>query len=185
MQAPLRKKTLELFRKKMKAQLPLFDLVSKGRESPMWSLSVDPSLTFFILLSISHDYDKFYVEFAWSDEGEFPWKGVTEPGQTGRSLFSSDITVEAPQCRERLPLLWTKHDIAWSVVPELSGEERTRKILESDDDDFTWIEPDLPVQEALKRVPALVDDAVSKVAEYAIPLFKKVMEHHRLEWPSA
>ena len=59
-------------------QLPLFEPISKGKESPMWSLRITARLTFFILLSIPHDYDKFYVEIAWSNDGEFPWDRHSE-----------------------------------------------------------------------------------------------------------
>jgi len=176
MRSPLRKLTIELFRKTMKEQLPLLEPISKGKESPMWSLRIGSRLTFFILLSIPHDYDKFYVEIAWSKNGKFPWND-----------YSEFVKVELPQCRERLHRFWSKEDdTPWSIVPELSHEERMKIIIESDDDDDTPLrQPDPPVEEALKRVPPLVEDAVGKVVEYAIPLFKKVAEHRKLKWPTS
>ena len=176
MRSPLRRMTVELFRKKMKEQFPLFEPISKGKESPMWSLRITARLTFFILLSIPHDYDKFYVEIAWSNDGEFPW-----------DRHSEVVKAELPKCRQRLQYLWSNEDNSpWSIVPELSHEERMKIIMESDDDDDTPLrQPDPPLEEALKRVPPLVEDAVNKVVEYAIPLFKKVTEHRKLKWPSA
>jgi len=142
----------------------------------MWSLRITARLTFFILLSIPHDYDKFYVEIAWSNDGEFPW-----------DRYSEVVKVELTKCRKRLSRLWSKENrTPWSIVSELSHEEFMKIIMESDDDDDTPLrQPDPPLEEALKRVPPLVEGAVGKVVEYAIPLFQKVTKHRKLKWPTA
>jgi hypothetical protein len=117
--------------------------------------------------------DEFYVEIAWSVDGEFPW----------RSMGKTEIDRESG--RGRLARQWQKFgaDPHWDLAPEKTAamDAHIDALAKGRELEYP---SDLPVEQLLPRVDPLVRDAIAKLEEYGMPLFRRVAEARGLRWPS-
>ena len=148
--------------------LPQFELSndkeSAGSGARLYELVVSDNLALYICLGMSRNFEEFIVEIAWSEQRRFPSSYLAlEPEPKNGEIF------------RHLPRLWNKSNYSWWVVePRDSLEEIKRRFRE-----FDFERP--PAELYLPRIPALVEDAVSKIIEYAVPYFEKVAAEHGYE----
>jgi len=174
MRSPLRKELLVRFKTTMQARFPHFEYMSEDRGPWRWIWQATPNLTLFILLQALERDDKFVLEVAWSEDGTFPW------GRIGR------IKVDQPQGRDRLGSLWHQPGQAapvWDIAPEMTiaMEEHRHSRVSGQSLPYP---SDPPIEDVFLRVSPLVCDAVAKLEEYGIPLFRQVLEVRGASWPA-
>ena len=140
------------------------DKESAGPGARLYELVVSENLTLYACLGMSRSFEEFVIEVAWSEHNRFP----------PEHLFSNNEPKNGEACRQ-LPKFWCKGSSRWWVVePRDSFEEIMRRHREFD------FEP-RPVEAYLPGIPALVEDAVNKIMEYAVPYFEKVAAEHGYE----
>jgi len=168
------------FPTELERRLPQFHRCGRERgagDSPMWAWELAPKLTYFIKLQPFEDKDQFVIEVAWSDEGTFPW----------RDLAPHPPNPELPKSRGRLARLWAtgKTEDVWAVVPDEPDEvfwQRLAARRRGEKVSLLGPKPP-PVEEALPRVAPLAEDAVQKLIDYGLPLFRRVAEQRGINWP--
>jgi hypothetical protein len=139
----------------------------------IWSWKNSANLTFFVLLQAFEREDQFVVEIAWSEDGEYPWHVV------------GNLNVEQSHGRDRLGQLWRQgaDEPVWDVTPEktVAQQEALEALRLGESPKYP---PDPPVDQILPRVCPLVRDAVTKLEEYGIPLFRQIAKSRGLAWLS-
>jgi hypothetical protein len=156
-------------------EFPLrFPLFTPGFKEPgfwTWAYKAAPNLVFFIALQVVDNYDKFAVEIAWSEDGQYPWHG------TGQ------IEAERPQGRARIEHLVLGGGDLCDLAPEATAAIRaaSEARLRGDRVNYGF---DPPIEVVLPRVEPMVRDAIQKLEEYGVPLFRRVAEARSLDWPS-
>lgn len=185
MKSSLERELVALFTVAFEHSLPLFkpcgaECAAGGADYSVWALCVSPNLTFFVMLQPFDNEDRFTVEIAWSDDGKFPWR------ESGPRLCK----IEGPKARRRLPRLWFvgQTEPVWEVIRRRTFEEtraRIKAMSRGDRDEVERIDrlTEVPLDEAMSRVPALVEDAVQKLIDYGLPVFRRVAENRGLTWP--
>jgi hypothetical protein len=170
MRGSLQKEVFAQFEKELSARLPQFELVSKDRPW-RWVWKFESSLTFFVLMNSVDMWDKFFVEIAWSENGEFPWKSM---GKT---------KIDRESGRDRLGRLWKKlgEEPLWDLAPEKTDgmNEHIDALVHGKVLDYP---SDLPLEGILPRVCPLVHDALDKLEQYGVPLLRQVAEVRGLTW---
>jgi hypothetical protein len=183
MRSLIREELMARFAPELEGRLPQFRCCGKEHgagDLPIWAWGIAPSLTFFVMLQPLDNKDQFTVEIAWSDDGKFPWR------ELGLRFFK----IESPRSRRRLARLWSKAQIdpVWEVVRSRTLEEsRARSQAQSrgDREEVRRLDQliDVSVEEAIQRVSPLVADAVQKLIDYGLPLFRQVAEQRGIGWP--
>jgi hypothetical protein len=183
MRPKLRKRLEQCFSGALEKRLPQFTICQDDRNPQgelVWAWELAHALTFFVLLNIADDYDDFAIEVAWSDDRAFPWRAFGDRFEK----------IAVPKYRQRLSFLWVtgKWEFRWEIVRRQTYEEVSAKIAAQKRGDYAEarrIEKliEVPTQDALLRVPPLVNDAVHKLDEFGISLFRKVAEIQGVKWP--
>jgi len=161
---------MKCFERELTARWPLFALDHSERDWKSWSWRLAPNLVLFVALQTKERVDQFLVEVAWNEEGSFPWGAI------------GTVDVGGREGRERLSRLWDAEEPVWDVDPEktahIAENFRARR------DGKATTEPrDVPLGQAVPRVPALVADAVQKLDQYGMPLFRQVAKARQVKWP--
>ena len=175
MRQKIREELVARFRPELERRLPDFHSHNENLDDPTWAWQLGPTLTFFVQLQPFDNKDQFVLEIAWSEDGQFPWWPMP----------STRLTVEAPQWHVRLARLWATGPMAdvWAVVPDRTDAERKAKIeVLKRGDTEEWLRK-VPEEAVMPFVAPLVEDAVQKLIEFGLPLFRKVAEHRGIPWP--
>jgi hypothetical protein len=158
--------------------LPQFQICDRDGDTTFWSWTLTPDLIFFLMLQPFDNKDAFTIEIAWTNGPQFPY------------CAPLPYDVRLPEGRLRLSSLWWKpgrREYVWAMVPD-------------DPDDLFWQNMEVRrrrgekfdrrinprpavVADLLYRVEPLVEDAMQKLMEYALPLYRQVAERHGLSWP--
>jgi hypothetical protein len=163
---------MKCFESELWARWPQLALVASDRNAKTWAWRLAPNLVLFVLVQTLDRVDQFVVEVAWSEDANFPWGAIGRVDAGGR------------QGRERLSRLWDRgaEEPVWDAAPE-----KTVRIAQNvqalRDGKAMAVPGDVPLGEVLPRVPALVADAVQKLDQHAIPLFRQVAEARQAKWP--
>ena len=116
--------------------------------------------------------DQFVVEIAWSEEASFPW------GAFGR------VDIAGRQGRARLSRLWEHEpdEPVWDAAPEKTAHiaQNVQALREGR---RITVPDDMPLALVLPRIPGLVADAIHKLDQHAMPLFRHVAEERQAKWP--
>jgi hypothetical protein len=163
MKEPVLKDLVAAFEGEMSRCLPRFkrfyDPNYVDLHLSFWAWTLSSRLTFFLLISAAEDHDEFGVEIAWSDDGLFPWRNPARPGNRLEEL---------PRVREDLSFLWVnKVAYRWAVIPRLKWKDHQAKSEARKRGDMEEVRrlnslQDVPMDEALRRIGPLVNDAVQK-----------------------
>ena len=105
----------------------------------------------FVILIISSTQDEFTVEVANAPNEEVP---DFEP------FFDPTASGNGDTVRFRLSRFWHRQDPWWVIFPAKSTKEFIALLRD---------EP--PVEQGLLRIPSLVQDAVDKLEQYAVPFW--------------
>ena len=175
MRRKIRKELIGQFRREFERRFPQFKRHTKKSDDPIWAWALAFNLTFFVMLQPFDDKDEFVVEIDWSEDGKFPIDAPT----------SRRVKVEAPCWRVRLSGLWAAGPVsdAWEVVPaETETEWGARQAALKRGDIKRYLREPTEA-EVLPRVAPLVEDAVQKLIDFGLPLFRRVAEQRGLAWP--
>ena len=168
------KELVTRFRQELENRLPQFSPHQEKADNPTWAWMLAPNVTFFVMLQPLAT-DQFVVEIGWSDDGTYPIE----------ALPSHPPAIGLPRYRERLAQLWATESIAdsWAIVPEETNEERSARMKALASGDIKkWAPVTPPEEEVLSRVAPLVVDAIQRLIEFGLPVFRNVAGHHGLAW---
>lgn len=163
MKAALAERTRKMFRTLMRELHPSFNEVH-GLEIPagcrVYACRSSCTLAMFVALTVSPKSDKFTIEVAWSEKGEYPakWGGISLPEDEPRN----------GEMRFRLFRLWasdSRDDLWWSLEAKHSTGHPS-------------------INGMLGSVEECVRDAISKIQTYAIPYFRRIASQHDCTLPS-
>ncbi len=111
MRSAVRKQLVKTFRREFETQYPQFAMLRlpDGTSAKVWEWRVARNLHYFVLLQPFEQDDKFALEIAWSEDGEFPWASMDD-------VFAAD----KPRWRERLGCLWQPRgrEPVWDAAPK-------------------------------------------------------------------
>jgi hypothetical protein len=178
MRSGLFKLIREPFAAALAKSYPSFKLTEKEGRWWEWRSELASNLYFFIALQAFRDHDIFTVEIAWSDVDSFPYEALMK-------RLSPDNT----RARERLGSIWRNaiepgwsgRSPDWDLAPEMKAtmDEYIRALAEDQPTRF----PEPPSIDVVKaRIPPLVNDALAKIDEYAMPIFREVARTRALVW---
>jgi hypothetical protein len=171
MRGKIRKEVVRYFSLELGRRLSEF---KRGEgDDPTWELEPCPHLKFFIVLVPLRYYDEFVIEIGWSTDGRYPGRGKGSPDP------------KLPSWYRRLTQLWHKGvpELVWDVTPKLSDEELLARTKARNRGENIKVHPEPPFEEVMPRVEPLVMDALNKLEQYAIPLFRQVAENRGCPWP--
>lgn len=168
MRSPIRKNLIATFRREFEAQYPQFSRVKlKSGESALWEWRLTRRLSLFVMLDTFPQDERFVLEIAWSEDGEFPWDD-----------FGGDLKVDAPSWRDRLKCLWSDEE-AWDLEPERKQRyEAAWKAYERDE--IPPFPVDVPVDIVIARIEPMVDECLQKLHQYGIPIFRRVAKRRKI-----
>jgi hypothetical protein len=171
MRSPIRKELIACFEREFKPRFPQFAPALKDRRFCTWAWKIAPNLTFFIGLQAFQREDQFAIEVAWSENGEFPWHGI---GQ---------IEADKPLGRERVGVLFKTgpREVTWDLAPEATAGMQ-RNIEGRVRGELARFDYHPPIELVLPRVEPIVRDAIEKLEQYGVPLFRRVAEARKLDW---
>lgn len=173
MRPAIRKSLVSHFTAELERTLPQFHRTqAQKHEPPIWACqSVSTLVTFFILLQPHTRADRFSLELAWSENGEFPWE------QIGR------VNLGEPSGRERYPCWETNKEETWDLAPEATAAIKAQLDALSRGQYVPHADIDPPVEQVLPNIEPAVADAVKKLAERGLPFFRKVADHRGIVLP--
>jgi hypothetical protein len=167
MRGPVAKELRSQFAKRLKQELPSFRPTKNKHVAPgdrLFGMEAAPGLSIFLSLQPASDYDEFTVEVSWSTDGEYPiqtWCDLpSKPSCKGKMRF-------------RLCYFWTDEDEWFYVCPRPSEEHQQKYFIEGGTDYY----PE-SVEEAVRRVPRLVDEVFRRIREHAVPYFQNLATDH-------
>jgi hypothetical protein len=127
----------------------------------------------FLSFQVSSRDDSFTAECAWSNKGRFP---VTLTQMFPVDIPDKEISHDKPrdgEFRFRLSqLVQPGKDFWWHLSPPLTIEDilrQQRHLIETG-----TLEEEFPVEKALAKVPAAVEEALGWFVLYALPFFSQV-----------
>lgn len=182
MRSKLGKAVRSRFEEQMKKHVSTFLFDPDALVPPGWRVfrwSPRPDWHAFIILGFHQMHDCFTVECAWSRTGEFPTSGRIQRPRAWpeRNIEADDVS--GCQFGFRLGYLWQPRDHWWWLVPEADVKARSNKHMRSViAQDWRTVEETLedpPIEEAMANVRPMVDDAIQKIIDYAIPYFEAIM----------
>lgn len=134
----------------------------------LFKWSVRPGFDAFLFLMIGRE-EHFTIEAAWSRDGQFPAVDLDAPIKLPAPTTSP---LQLGADRFRIPDLWvTGGDFWWEIIPKPSWEERMRYLDELTSGAF---EERPPSPEAFAKVGALVEEAVERIVQYAVPYLAEI-----------
>ena len=171
MRSALRKEVFANFEKGIAARLPQFELVSRN-DALMWAWKINPVLTFFVFVDVVDNKDQFFLEIAWSETGDFPWKSLGK------------VKVDRENGRLRLGAQWQAgKSYLWDLTPEKT--EGMKQHLDALRQGKTMPYPaDPSIEHVWPRTSHLVHDCIDKLEIYGVPLLQQVAEVRGLTWPA-
>jgi YD repeat-containing protein len=163
MRSSLQKMVFSRLASELQSRLPQFTPLPKQGALRLWQWAISDALTFFIGYQPIKDKDEFVLEVAWSEDGEFPWEIVGK------------IFPRQPKGRERLGFLWQKvgWEPVWNLAPEMTAAVRAHTAALIRNEHLPYPD-DPPVDQLKPRIEPLVIDAVDKLEQYGIPLFREI-----------
>lgn len=172
MRGALLKEVRARFKDELSSRFPQFELTTPDGELWTWAWKIGPNLTFFISLQALARFDKFVVELSWSEDGEFPWSAIRK------------FSVTKPSGRIRLGRLWEKSgpEPVWDLAPETTAD-RAEDVKALARGQRTAYPHDQPVDQLLPRVALLVHDAIGKLEQYGVPIYRNIAERYGIKWP--
>jgi Uma2 family endonuclease len=178
----IRKLLVKAFDEALRAQFPGFSKVKLPvplrSDGPVWGWNVTPGFSVYTRLEFKKYSDDFTVDLGWSKKEQ--WPAFVDQGSP-RFLKADD-----DEFRGRLPFLWGVEpkyaDRWWELFPSLMREQK--RGLDADRMAGGVSEFEEPsVEESSERIQPLVDDAIAKFAEYAIPFFRSCAANRGIDWP--
>lgn len=163
------------FIREFEPRFPQFTVGYREGQFWTWVWKAAPDLYFFVVLQGFDRKDQFVLEIAWSREDEFPW------GAFG------DADAGKPELRERLGAIWNsargeRHEHIWDLAPEKTAADVEHIEARARGAHLPYAD-DPPVELLLPRIGPLVHDAIEKLEQYGMPLFRRVAEAHGVKWP--
>jgi len=157
---------MEEFRRVMGTRLPEFLVrhTDKTHREVIFEKSIRSDLSFFVRIYTYDRHEEFDVEIAWTESPD-PEKEPAFPRHILGMLPS-----EAPDSgSKRFTLHWLKPDpapgaVGWNFAPDPD-------VFAAVED---WLEPKPPVEELLRKVPELVEEAIAALLELGMPYFDRV-----------
>ena len=167
MRSAISKNLVLHFTRQLERKLPMFHqmVVPKGTP-PIWVYNVAPVLTFFILLQSFREHDKFALELAWSEDGEFPWDL--------NNVFQSNE--RESKGRERFPRWETDKEHVWDLDPEATAAAKVELEALSRGEYVPYSEKNVPVDQVLANIESIVEDAIQKFIRRGLPFFRQVAD---------
>lgn len=162
------------FEKAVRERLPGFvadrtTVVVPG--SRVWRTELACGVTAYLVLFIHPRRDDFMLEGAWSVHGRFPsMMTLRQPRDIPRSRIKRDAPING-EFRLRIPYLWQDRDYVWQLVTDSEWREYADKVMNP----WFGVPAELPVEPALSRIPAAVEDAISKTVTYYLPYLESVV----------
>lgn len=144
-------------------KLPQFQEI-KSKDIPpgtrLYGWEVTSDVSFYLFLVIFQTRDWFTLEAAWSLNRRFP--ASAPPSLPYNKPKNGDL-------RFRLHTLWDdpRTDFWWRLTPMRSLEEELDQYMNEN-----------PVNEAMRKVRPLIDDAIRHVVQYAMPYFQTIVAAH-------
>lgn len=135
------------------------------KDSDLYVWPISDSLACFLFLFFWPGKDCFNIELAWSCQGEFPWNLI------GRTVNDEPVQGEL---RFRIADLWRddlRNDEWWRLSAEPCLGELAKSIA---------TRSGIPVKQMKNETAALdrlIEDAVDKVCEYAVPYFDRIAKN--------
>lgn len=171
MRGRLWKKVSTNFQRELEKRFPQFVFDDTDGQFWIWRWQVAPNLHFFVALQGFDRRDQFVLEVAWNRSREFLWSHGAED-------------VSQPEGRERLSALWTKEGLvpSWDLAPEKTAADEEHREARARGEHLPYAD-DPPVELILPRIAPLVHDAIEKLEQYGIPLFRRVAAAHGIAWP--
>ena len=181
MRSAIRKLLIKTFDEALRARFPGFSRVKLPAplrsDGPVWEWKAAPGFAVYVQLSDRDHDDDFTVEVAWSMKGQ--WPAFTD------TVCPAWLKPDDDEYRSRLPLLWDDSQYAdrwWEIVPTLTREQKRARDADRMAGRVSEFE-EPPIEESSKRIKPLVDDAIAKFAEHAIPFFHSCAASRGVEWP--
>jgi hypothetical protein len=169
MRAPLAKAVRIAFEQKLKEELPQFNPVvdlEVPDECRVYEWRVTQGLRLYLMLQVHRQEDSFSIEIGWSLDGRWP-EDATLPV----------APPEVSECREarfRIGLLWSRNpDYWWDLAPRLAATP-LEKALEDYDAFLERFKKRPDISEALARIGPAMEDAFTRLRQYALPYFRKI-----------
>jgi hypothetical protein len=161
----------ETFERRLGEELPRFQRATQVKISPecrLYEWGYDEKLRFFIVLQTHQSEDRFTIEVAWSKNGVWPDGHVPLPA-------SPSLDTPSGEMRFRIGLLWSNQpDHWWQLLP--GGQDVVwRPAPRASEEIWRAIASPPPIEDVLKVVPAVVDDAMEKIHAFVIPYFERVI----------
>jgi hypothetical protein len=173
MRKQLGKAVRRRFELRLKETLPQFKTLPPAAcpfGGRLFEWGVRPDLSAFLFLQIGPQ-DEFTIECAWSGDGRYPFD---IPLGNPLDYPGAEVRRDRPQegrFRFRLGNLWeARRDVWWYLAPRPSLAALQAQL--SAVTHGTYQEP--PLDEALAKVDPLVDEAISRVRDHAVPYFLRV-----------
>lgn len=170
MRSALGRAVREIFSRRLEEELPRFQRKTGVKISPecrIYEWAHDENLRFFLVLQFHRSEDRFTFEVAWSKNGAWPEGHVPLPD-------SPLLDSPSGEMRFRVGLLWkVQPDHWWQVVP---GGLHAVPAQAPRDPEALWreITNPPPIEDALKEIPAVVEDAIAKIKAFVVPYFERV-----------
>lgn len=173
MRGPIRKALLAQVAREFEQRFSRFKRIEPESDSPIWMWDFAPNLKFFVMLQPFERKDQFAVEVGWSDSADFPWRDLGDLSH-----------IAEPRLRSRLSWLWARGNESpvWDLAPEKTAaiEGDLEAVRRGESQAYP---PDPPVEQILSRVGPAVDDAIHKLVQYGLPLFRRVAEQRGIKLP--
>ena len=170
MRGRLWKKVSVNFQHELEQRFPQFVFDDKDGQYWIWRWKIAFNLHFFVALQGFDRRDQFTLEVAWAEGNEMPYLGPAQPHQSEGCVRLGRLFATGPEA----PL--------WDLAPEkTAADEAHRESLLGDE--IVPYPEDPPVELLLPRIGPLVHDAIEKLEQYGMPLFRRVAEAHGVKWP--
>ncbi len=172
MRSAVRKQLIKTFQREFESQYPQFAMLKLPGDTSVkvWEWRVAPSLHYFVLLQPFEQEDKFVLEIAWSEDGEFPW-----------GTMDDVLAPDKPRWRRRLGRSWQPlgRGPVWDAAPEVGEARQARFDAMARGEEWSY-PPDPAIDVVIPRIAPLVRDCLQKFQEYGLPIFKQVAQHRGL-----
>jgi hypothetical protein len=163
MRSVVAKEIRKQFAARLKQVLPGFRATKNEHVPPgdrLFEWKAAPGLSIFLALQPASDYDEFTMEVSWSTDGEYPILEFNDsPWERTRKR----------KMRFRLCHFWTEQD-EWFYVCPRPSEEHLKAYFFGGGTDYY---PE-SAEEAVRRVPGLIDEVFRRIQDHAVPYFRKI-----------
>jgi hypothetical protein len=164
----------DLFSKEMRTRFPKFEMVAIKGNPYVWPgeriflWKPRSPIHCYVILSISPQYDEFYVHVGWSSLDRFPHlgRGVSRPTPTKNEYREDEFLVKASYlCGDKG---------GWGVSP-MTSQGAIEKLPDFDQLIHSQTKA-ISAQEAREVVKPVIEAAMSCLAESAIPYLDEYLQ---------